>query len=112
MRESGEETRSVGGSTLIGAVQAPRSFSRGRVCSHEDCDTQLSIYNDGRYCSLHLPSVTPRMRGGKPSGLLKHSGSEQIESEGGTVIIPTDQPSVAGERTSPDSPIILVVSDD
>ncbi len=37
----------------------------GRVCEEGGCDTRLSIYNDGAWCSLHAPMVVPRTRGRK-----------------------------------------------
>jgi hypothetical protein len=74
MREHMNETRSIGARTLVGAIQAPRSFANGRVCIHDDCGTQLSIYNDGRYCSLHLPRSVPRQRGRKTSDVLARAG--------------------------------------
>ena len=43
----------------------PRKFLSGRVCAEYHCDTSLSIYNDGSYCSLHAPAVAPRLRGRK-----------------------------------------------
>ena len=42
-----------------------RQFPSGRVCSHEDCGTRLSIYNDGEFCSRHEPMTTVRTRGVK-----------------------------------------------
>lgn len=35
----------------------------GRVCEELDCETQLSIYNEQNFCSLHAVMVVPRMRG-------------------------------------------------
>ena len=37
----------------------------GRVCQEDDCQTRLSIYNDGPFCSVHEPMSTPRTRGRK-----------------------------------------------
>jgi hypothetical protein len=37
----------------------------GRICGEEGCQTRLSIYNDGSFCSVHAPMVTPRTRGKK-----------------------------------------------
>ena len=37
----------------------------GRICREEECQTRLSIYNDGPFCSVHAPMVTPRTRGRK-----------------------------------------------
>ena len=36
---------------------------QGRVCGEPGCETQLSVYNDQEFCSLHAPMVVPRMRG-------------------------------------------------
>ena len=57
-RVSGERFTSAEGSTTSRSPQ-------GRVCQEERCDTRLSIYNDGTWCSLHAPMVTPRTRGRK-----------------------------------------------
>jgi hypothetical protein len=35
------------------------------VCGDEGCETKLSVYNDGSFCSLHAPMVVPRTRGKK-----------------------------------------------
>ena len=56
---------SIGASAFAGTGRPSRTFPRGRVCSEDGCDTRLSIYNEGRYCSRHQPQVTPRMRGKK-----------------------------------------------
>ncbi|HEV2068667.1 MAG TPA: hypothetical protein VGR26_02615 [Acidimicrobiales bacterium] len=37
----------------------------GRICREEECQTRLSIYNDGSFCSVHAPMSTPRTRGKK-----------------------------------------------
>lgn len=58
--------RAVGG-TAIGNVsaRASRAYKAGRVCGSDGCETQLSIYNKGKYCYQHEPMVTPRTRGRK-----------------------------------------------
>ena len=43
----------------------PRRFAPGRVCPEPGCETCLSIYNEGIYCSRHNVSVKPRLRGKK-----------------------------------------------
>lgn len=43
----------------------PRRFAPGRVCAEPECDTRLSIYNGGMYCSRHNLSAKPRLRGKK-----------------------------------------------
>ncbi|MDG1409543.1 MAG: hypothetical protein P8L46_10375 [Acidimicrobiales bacterium] len=40
----------------------PRS-EKGRVCEDDDCETQLSIYNEQSFCSFHGVMVVARMRG-------------------------------------------------
>lgn len=40
----------------------PRS-AIDRVCGEFGCITQLSVYNEQEFCSLHAPMVVPRMRG-------------------------------------------------
>jgi len=40
----------------------PRKFPPGRLCAEANCETRLSIYNKGDYCSLHTQSVV-RLRG-------------------------------------------------
>lgn len=40
-----------------------RTFSHGRVCSHPDCATRLSLYNSRPTCYLHTPAKAPRLRG-------------------------------------------------
>jgi len=56
---------SIGGSGFTGTGRPSRTFPRGRVCAEEGCETRLSIYNEGRFCSQHAPQATPRMRGRK-----------------------------------------------
>ena len=43
------------------SVRAPP----GRICREDECETRLSIYNDGSFCSVHAPMSTPRTRGTK-----------------------------------------------
>ena len=56
---------SIGGSFFKGHGRPSRTFARDRVCAHEECETRLSIYNEGDYCYLHEPQVAPRLRGRK-----------------------------------------------
>ena len=42
-----------------------RRSTAGRVCERPGCETRLSIYNDGKHCSLHAPMQVPRTRGRK-----------------------------------------------
>jgi hypothetical protein len=48
-----------------GASRASKAYKAGRVCSHDGCETVLSIYNKGKFCYQHEPMVTPRTRGRK-----------------------------------------------
>lgn len=51
--------------STTGDGDRPLQARPGRVCREEECQTKLSIYNDGSYCSVHMPMVTPRTRGKK-----------------------------------------------
>lgn len=42
----------VSGGRLDGS-EAPPTSPRGRHCAEPDCETALSIYNAGLYCSQH-----------------------------------------------------------
>lgn len=53
---------------IAGAERATKAHRHGRVCAEDRCATILSIYNDGRFCSLHAPMVVPRTRGVKIAG--------------------------------------------
>ena len=50
---------------IEGAERPARAFASGRVCREADCDTRLSIYNSGAYCSTHEPMAVTRTRGKK-----------------------------------------------
>jgi hypothetical protein len=42
--------------TKLGVVRRPsRAYPVGRICATPDCNTQLSIYNPDRHCSVHAP---------------------------------------------------------
>jgi len=113
MRERTDETRSIGGKTPTGAVQATPSFPKDRVCSHGGCYTQLSIYNDGNRCALHLARVVPRTRGRRVSDSLGLVGlAQDADERSARSVLPTNQPLIAGQQDSPDCPIVLVVDDD
>jgi hypothetical protein len=56
---------SIGGSYFKGYSRPSRSFARDRVCGSDECETRLSIYNEGDYCYLHEPQAAPRLRGRK-----------------------------------------------
>ncbi len=55
----------VSGSPITSEEGSAERFGAGRVCRDETCETRLSIYNDGAFCSVHAPMVTPRTRGKK-----------------------------------------------
>lgn len=57
--------RSVAGTPFSGGGRPSRSFGRGRVCKESGCETRLSMYNSGKYCSQHEPLTVPRTRGKK-----------------------------------------------
>jgi len=42
---------------------AARTFPPGRVCRDRQCQTVLSIYNGGDYCSSHSPRTPVWARG-------------------------------------------------
>ncbi|MDQ4133387.1 MAG: hypothetical protein M3179_09325 [Actinomycetota bacterium] len=56
---------SVGAHPISGSDRPSKSFRAGRVCKHPECETQLSIYNDGAFCYQHEPMFHPRVRGKK-----------------------------------------------
>ncbi len=53
--ESGHRLRPEG--------RAPKRFAEGRVCTHPDCGTRLSVYNRRDTCFRHSPIRFPRVRG-------------------------------------------------
>ena len=53
------------GSRITSAEGSTRRYRSGRVCLEDGCETKLSVYNDGPFCSLHAPMVVPRTRGKK-----------------------------------------------
>lgn len=57
--------RSLGGHTLSGNERPSKAFTKGRKCREPGCTTQLSIYNNGKYCYRHEPMAVPRTRGKK-----------------------------------------------
>jgi hypothetical protein len=56
---------SVGAHPISGSDRPSKSFKAGRTCKHPECETQLSIYNDGIFCYQHEPMFHPRVRGRK-----------------------------------------------
>lgn len=59
----GSSTGHVGGERITAERRPSEQFGVGRVCVQNGCDTKLSRYNDGDWCSLHAPMEVPRMRG-------------------------------------------------
>ena len=57
--------RSVAGTPFNGGGRPSKSFGRNRVCKESGCETRLSMYNSGKYCSQHEPLTVPRTRGKK-----------------------------------------------
>lgn len=56
----------VGGTSLTSGSDRPsRAFQQNRTCADPSCKTRLSIYNNGKFCSLHEPMTVPRTRGRK-----------------------------------------------
>jgi hypothetical protein len=57
----------VAGTSINGADRPSKAFGSGqpRLCREPDCETLLSIYNNGKYCYLHEPMAVPRTRGKK-----------------------------------------------
>ncbi len=53
------------GSRITSTEGSTRRYRSGRVCGEDGCETKLSVYNDGAFCSLHAPMVVPRTRGKK-----------------------------------------------
>lgn len=56
---------SVSGHRFTSAEGSTARSAPGRICEEDGCGTRLSMYNDGSWCSLHAPMVTPRTRGRK-----------------------------------------------
>ena len=57
--------RAVIGFPITGNDRPSKAFAQNRICREPDCGTRLSIYNNGKFCSLHQPMVVPRTRGRK-----------------------------------------------
>lgn len=65
-KELGDRFEGSIGATPFAAHGRPsRTFPRGRICAEDECETLLSIYNEGSYCFRHEPQAAPRMRGRK-----------------------------------------------
>lgn len=59
------DTTVVGHSVDSEVDRPSNTFTQGRVCREDGCGTHLSLYNPGKYCSLHEPMQVPRTRGRK-----------------------------------------------
>jgi hypothetical protein len=55
----------VAATSINGADRPSKAFAKGRECREPGCETQLSMYNNGKYCYLHEPMAVPRTRGKK-----------------------------------------------
>lgn len=44
-------------------IRRPKVYSRGRICTAEDCATVISKYNRTETCFAHRPVTFPRIRG-------------------------------------------------
>ena len=60
-------TDHVAGTSINGADRPSKAFGNGkeRLCREPECETLLSMYNNGKYCYLHEPMAVPRTRGKK-----------------------------------------------
>ena len=55
----------VVGHPITGNDRPSKAFSKNRVCREVGCETRLSMYNNGKFCSIHEPMTVPRTRGKK-----------------------------------------------
>ena len=55
----------VVGHPITGNDRPSKAFSKDRVCREQGCETRLSMYNQGKFCSIHEPMTVPRTRGKK-----------------------------------------------
>jgi hypothetical protein len=53
----------IGGWPLERGSVPVKTFTQGRLCHWQGCDTHLSIYNRERYCAQHLPQIKVTVRG-------------------------------------------------
>jgi hypothetical protein len=58
-------SEAVSGNGINGSDRPSKVFGTGRLCREPECETQLSRYNNGKYCYLHEPMAVPRTRGKK-----------------------------------------------
>jgi len=52
-RHTAELSESVVGELFVAHRRSPRTFTTGRRCSFDGCNTLLSIYNGTDHCSAH-----------------------------------------------------------
>lgn len=62
---AGMDEGALSGEKVSSYDHPAKQYPKGRTCGEPGCPTRLSIYNDGEYCSLHLPVEAPRLRGRK-----------------------------------------------
>lgn len=55
----------VAGTSINGNDRPSKAFEKDRLCREPECETRLSMYNNGKYCYLHEPMAVPRTRGRK-----------------------------------------------
>ena len=55
----------VGHPLGAGTERPSKKFGSDRTCNEPGCETRLSLYNPGKFCSLHEPMSVPRTRGKK-----------------------------------------------
>ena len=63
----------------ISQANRVRSYQSGRICSHPECDTILSVYNPSKYCAMHAGLTSGGRRRGAPRPIrevaCEHCGS-------------------------------------
>jgi len=58
-------SETVVGTSINGQDRPSKAFGSDRECREPECETRLSMYNNGKYCYLHEPMAVPRTRGKK-----------------------------------------------
>ncbi len=53
------------GESVNGSDRPSKANASNRLCREPECETLLSIYNNGKFCYLHEPMAVPRTRGRK-----------------------------------------------
>ena len=63
-----DEPLSLKGSNVRALPRPNRTWSAGRACAEEGCETRISIYNKAKYCWAHAPVryYIPRGRKRRP----------------------------------------------